>query len=477
MKLHAALLQMIAGRTVSLGAMALGFAVLGRVLDPATFGHFALALAIFGIADVLVQFGLRQLLISQSAAPTRAEIGAAAGLSLAIALVLCFAGLGLAFASFTLIPVPVAQTLVPLSLALLISPFTLGTEASLHRGLHFGLISVVGVIGVCVDVAVAVTLALQGFGAAALGWGLLASHLTVALVLNFFGGPHGRVLPRLGAWRGLRGWGQRMTLIQTLPKLSELVILGGLSALQGAAVLGLFNRARTIHQLLDRVLLQGIGPVILPAFSTALREGTPPARVYRNKLAYMSAICWPAFACTAVLARPLVTVLLGPGWEDLIPVVQILSLMGLGYPVTKMSEKLFVALNKAALFLRIEMLREAVRVPLALAGALVSLEMFVLAYVLGNFVKAGGIVHHLHRLVDGPEGGYATLVRQATMLVAAALIGPLAVLALGVSDGLTLALAIPLALLGWLCAASVLHPEILSDLRQILAGVRGKGKP
>ena len=46
MRLRSALLYMITGRMVSLAIMAVGLATLGRLLLPAAFGTFAVAMAI-----------------------------------------------------------------------------------------------------------------------------------------------------------------------------------------------------------------------------------------------------------------------------------------------------------------------------------------------------------------------------------------------------------------------------------------------
>lgn len=472
MALQAAFLQMITGRLVSLGVMAAGFATLGRLLDPAAFGYFAVAAAVYGIAEVLVQFGLRQLVISHNAGHTKEEIAAAAGLSCAIAVVLCILGLGVAWGAGDLLPAPVTGSFVPLSLALLIVPFTLGPEAMLQRALHFGLVSIGGVIGVCTEVAVSVSLAFAGYGAVALAWGFFVSQCAMAAFVITAAGSARRVWPSFGAWRHLLGWGTRMTVVQVLPKISEFIVLGSLSVLQSAGTVGLFNRARTIHQLLDRTLLEGIKPVVLPAFSAALRDGVDPARLYRVKLEYMSAVCWPGFALIALLADPLVRVLLGTGWDDAVPAVQILALMGIGLPVTKMSQKFFVALNEMPLYLRIEATREAVRVPLALVGAAISLPAFALAYVAGNLIKATGVMRHLNRRIGGPEGGYRSIAGRAGALTVAALIGPVAIRMVDLSPLTTLALALPLALLGWICAVMVLGHPISEHIRGLTARAR-----
>jgi O-antigen/teichoic acid export membrane protein len=477
MIVRTALFRMIVSRALALVLMATGLAVLGRLLSPEAFGHFALAMAIFGLAQTMVQFGLRQYIIRSEEELPRTTMEAAAGLSMMMALAgfALLLGIALAFGGW-LLPAPAAWALVPLAAALLVGPIVLGTEALLQRSLRFGLISVVEVIRVATDVAVAITLALMGFGAVALACGTLAAHLAVGVILLLWAGREDRVRPRImggrALRRGLAGWGSTLTTVQMLPQTVDLAMVAALSSAQGAAALGLFNRARVIHQILDRTVFEGIKPVILPAFSSALRNGTSPAELYRLKIDYMSAICWPGFALIALMAEPLVAVLLGPQWDEAVPVVRILALMGLVLPITKMSQSLFVALDETAVYLRLQLVQLFVRLPLALAGALVSVEAFAAAYVAGDLVKALGITLYLRRRLDKDGPGHRPLVLRSAGMTFLALPGPAAILYADLGAEMTLLLALPLAALGWLLGALAMRHPLFGEIRWMAINLR-----
>lgn len=474
MVVRAALIRMLVSRAVALVLMASGFAVLGRLVAPAAFGHFALALAMFTLADALVQFGLRQYLIRGDDI-RRETIEAAAGLSLGIAGVMAALGLVAAVTRMGgLLPGPTAAALWPLSLALLAGPFVLGTEALLQRSLKFGLISVVEVMRVACDLVVSVTLALMGFGAVAMASGVLASRLGVAALLLAFGGAENRAQPRLGRargqWRGFAGFGGRLTAIRILPMATDLAVVSTLSAVAGPVALGLFNRARTIHLILDRSLFEGIAPVILPAMSDALKKGMPPRRLYLLQVDYLTAICWPGFALIALMAEPLVAVLLGVQWGAAVPAVRVLAAMGLTMPFTKMVQGFFVATDETGAFLRTQMLEDAVRLPLAAAGAFVSLPAFAAAFVVANAVKAAAVVAHVRRRHGPGRADYARVARRAGTMTLATLAVPALVLWAGLAAVPTLALALIFGGAGWLASAAATRHPLFAELRGSLLG-------
>src|SRR6056297_3308445 len=133
-----ALLQMLASRLLALLATVVGFAVLGRLLKPEDFGHFAIAAAAFYMLKNLANFGLRQYMIRSDREIDPAALASATGLSFTIAAVSCFLFIGAGtLLSGEVIPEPVANALVPLGIALLAGPLILGVEVQLQRALDF----------------------------------------------------------------------------------------------------------------------------------------------------------------------------------------------------------------------------------------------------------------------------------------------------------------------------------------------------
>ena len=89
--------------------------------------------------------------------------------------------------------------------------------------------------------------------------------------------------------------------------------------------IGLFSRALAVSQLGDKVVLLGLGPVALPAFAAEVQSGRSVAAPYLRALTYISGMQWPALLLTALLAQPLVLLLLGPQWLTSVPLVRILA--------------------------------------------------------------------------------------------------------------------------------------------------------
>jgi O-antigen/teichoic acid export membrane protein len=481
MSIHAAFARMLAARGVSLCITLAGFAALGRLLTPEDFGRFALAAAFFALARVVSGFGLQSYLVRERDLGADTA-GRAMGLVLALSCATSAALLALAF--WGPLHPGTAGALLVLAPAVIVVAAGTVAEALLSRRLDFRLIARLEVARAALDMGVAVALAWAGFGAVALASGMLASRVGGTAALLALGG-HARALrPRLGGWRRFAGFGSRFSLVEVLPSGSGLVVNALITAFLGAASLGLYNRAEAIRTLLDRTLLEGIKPVVLPVLSRALDAGWSPADLHARKMDYLVAICWPAFALIALMAEPLVLVLLGPQWEAAITPVRILATIGVVVPVVKMSFKLFVATDHMDVLLRIAVTQHLIRVGLAFCGALISLEALCAALALSTMIRGARILAAARRLFGHGRPRSPAIVGRGAAVTAGALAGPAALLLWG---GLgpfgTLALAAPAAAAGWLAALAATRHALLGEigtaLRPVLPRRRGglEGQP
>ena len=111
---------------------------------------------------------------------------------------------------------------------------------------------------------------------------------------------------------------------QTLPQL----VLGHL--LPHSAV-GLYNRATTVSDMPDRIVLTSVFSVAFPALVVEVREGRSLKEAYLRALGYITVFYWPALILLALLAHPVISLLLGMQWLSVIPLLQVMAIAGLAW--------------------------------------------------------------------------------------------------------------------------------------------------
>ncbi|GAA4062213.1 lipopolysaccharide biosynthesis protein [Agromyces indicus] len=323
------------GQVLKFAIQASSILILARIIPPAEFGVFTMVAAIAALAAVVGDFGL-------SFAAIQAPIITAKERTNLFWLNLCIGALGSGtmFACAPLIAdfygeprlTPVAQWM---SLSFILLSLAVQHRAQLTREMRFGLLAGAEIAAQAVGLAVAVPIALSGAGVMA----LVAQQLTAYGVLL--------VTALLGA-RWLPGLPSFSTSIRSYVRYGSHTMGGALvnyastnvdkiaiGASASAADLGIYGRMYQLFSLPLQQLAAPLTRVALPTLSKLLQEPRRyEAFLVRAQLclAYSFGL---GFAFIFGTANELVPLVLGPGWQDGISVLQVLCIggffQGIGY--------------------------------------------------------------------------------------------------------------------------------------------------
>ncbi|GGY37980.1 oligosaccharide flippase family protein [Parvularcula lutaonensis] len=476
-RMRLAVVHTLMARPFNIAVMAIGVAILARFLTPTEFGVYALAFAVFQVAEQLCLFGLKPFLVRERKL-SRLDLEHAVGLGLTTGLatfLFCIAGLMLL--PDGAVPESFATVLLVLMASLLIQPMGLAAEVVLERDLRFGFVSALSVGRSITETGIGALLAVLGYGPIAIAIGFLAGRaVTAAGVLIF--APQGRVRPRLGGWKRFSAFGAPYALANTLPKLGGFALLAIFAELLGVATVGLFNRAQAIVTLLDRAVMNAIKPAIMPILARALEDGYSPGEVYVRKIQYLTSFLWPILVGMIVLTEPLIMTLLGPQWAEAVLPARLLLIGALTTPFTKMGLKLYATFDFTPVYLRIQTGFQVIRLLFAGIGATQSLAWACAGITIALFLKMTAVVWELHRRITYDTAELLGVLGQGLAIAAVAgggaslgfLVppetGPVAQLTVGLVG----------AGMGWLIALGVLRHPLIVDARSLLARLPFLGK-
>lgn len=239
------------------------------------------------------------------------------------------------------------------------------------------------------------------------------------------------------------------TLLNRAYDLLPIFLLGRFG---GPDLVGLFGRAQVVSQLPDKMILGSLGAVILPMFAADRRDGRALAPTYLASIGNISVVLWPVALLLALIAQPVVLVLLGAQWLASVPIVQVLALASmltfpamLTYPVLLASGGLRDTLTASLIGL-----------PPSAAIIAASASHGPLAVAATQFVtvplQVGIALHFIRRRVPFSLADLAGALRISALVTVATALPPLAVIAI---SGRGFALTIPE---GWSRASAVRGP-------------------
>ena len=372
--------------------------ILARLLLPDDYGIVAIAGGLILVAQAVVYHGLAEAVIQadelddglfDTAYWANLAVGCAAAAALAL----------FAWPLATLLDKPdLAPVLAALSLGLVMMGGMGVLQAVLRRELRFGALAVRSVLAVSVGGAVGVALAWAGAGPWALV-GQQLGHATAGLVALRFSAT------RLPGTRFSRRDLAKLSPMATRVAITWLVETGCrylmpvlLGAFLSSALVGLYFLASRLVASLSMLTFMSVGELCLPVLARMSHDEESRKQAVYLTIRVTTLVCLPSFIGLAMIADPLVVLLVGEGWRDAIPVVRLLAVMAILPAWLAVSLQVFVAHDASGAGMRLNLMVAVVLVALVLPAASFGLLPAVAALGLSYLIVLPRAVYDLRRI-------------------------------------------------------------------------------
>lgn len=322
----------VRGGAVMLSAQAAKFAlqtgataILARLLTPADFGVIAMVAAITGLIALFKDLGLSAATVQRHEI-SHQQVSTLFWINLAAGAVLALIGMAMAPLVAWLYGEPrLTAVMVALSCTFLFSGLAAQHSALLQRQMRFVPLAAIEVLSLLAGIVAAIALARAGFHY----WALVAMTVVTA------------VATAVGSWiaSGWRpGWPRRGAGVR--PMLAFGGYLTGFNFLNyftrnfdnvlvgvklGAGPLGIYSRAYSLLLMPVQQINMPLSSVVLPALCRVVNEPAQYRRYLLRSTALIATLGMPLVAFAFADARELVLLLLGPQWEQAVPIFRWLA--------------------------------------------------------------------------------------------------------------------------------------------------------
>jgi teichuronic acid exporter len=356
--------------------------VLARLLLPEQFGLIGMLAIFLGITQALLDSGFGAALI-QKKDITVTDSSSVFYFNIIISFCLAM----FLFMAAPLIsdfydqPALIALTRA-LSLVIVINSFSVVQTAMLSRQMNFKIQTKVGLVAGIISGIIGIGMAYAGYGV----WSLVAQQVTAAMLRAI-------MLWLLNSWRpglvlsihSLREmfkFGSRLLASGLLDQTFQNIYYVVIGKLFNPALLGFYTRARHMEEMPSTTLSQVITRVSFPAFASIQSDDIRLKRGLKKALSLLIFLNAPVMVGLAVVAEPLVKVLLTERWLPSVPYLQLLCVLGLILPFHTLNLNMLMAKGRSDLFFRLEIIKKCL--------VIVSIAIFyrwgIIALILGQIV-------------------------------------------------------------------------------------------
>lgn len=356
--------------------------VLARLLMPSDFGLIGMLAIFIAISNVFIEGGFAKALIQKkdckdidysTAFVTNVVI------SIIIYVILFFCAP--LIARFYKEPILVELTRV-LALNFVLGSLNIVQRARLMSKVDFKSLAKIKVASVVIGGIIGVVMAYQGFGV----WALVGQTIggTIVLILLF---------PIVSKWKPsfrfskisfheLFGFGSKLMITGVYS-----VIINNISTLfigrtYNSGQLGHYTRASQFSELISFTVNDVLGTVTFPVLSHLQDNKEHMVAVYRKVLFFTAMSIFPIMVLCALLAKPIVLILLTEKWLPCVVLMQWLFLARMFTPLSSVNMNILNAVGRSDLFMKLDFAKS----PLIILSLFITIPIGVEAICIGSFV-------------------------------------------------------------------------------------------
>lgn len=389
-----------AGNVVQQLTLLVTMVLLARILSPQEFGIYALLMVFVSFSQILAQMGTASAVIYFDDLSDRFLSTAfyfTVGTSLVVYLLL-FSAAG--FLADFMDEAALRGLLQLIGLVLVINSLSMIQRALLEKKMDFRKVILVEKSSLLVSSGIGITAAILGFGAKSFVMMALSQAILQLMGFTIFGRWRPRWMFGVRELRRMLSYSLNLvgfTIINYFARQSDNFLVGKFI---GSGALGIYSVAYRIMlyplENVSRVLIR----VLFPAFSEVKHDNARFKRGYVQAISFIALVTFPLMLGLLVVAPLFVDVVFGEGWEELAPLLMILSLVGLQQSIVTTVGSIYLAKGTTGMMFWIGGINAVVTVLFFIGGVWFGIRGMAIAYLIANLLMLYPNLHCAWRQID-----------------------------------------------------------------------------
>lgn len=370
--------------------LAMNFAIgliLARILEPKEFGILGMISIFISISEMIVNSGFNQALIRKVDC-TEIDYSTVFNFNILISVSLYIILFFIApFISIFYKEESLANIIRVVGLSLVLNSMSLIQRVKLTKSLNFKVLNNIQNLSNFLSGLIAVSMALNGFGV----WALIFKTLLRDLFNSIFFWSKNFWKPIIvinkDSFYSLFGFGSKLLLsgiIGTIINNFQYIVIGKYFSAQE---LGLYTRAELFKNLPSQNIENAISTVSYPALAKIQHDKIKFESAFKKLLLNTVFLISFFMIGTIVIAEPLIITLVGEKWRNSIIYLQLISIVGLMYPILSININLANVVGRSDLYFKGQLFSQIISVVSIIIFAYWGIKMMIVGMIFNCIIS------------------------------------------------------------------------------------------
>ncbi|MDX6181903.1 lipopolysaccharide biosynthesis protein [Flavobacterium sp. Fl-77] len=298
-----------------------------------------------------------------------------------------------------------------LGLGLFFNAIAIVQKTKLTIAFDFKSIAKSNVIAVVVGGLFGVVGAVKGYGVWALVIQSLTGTLASSLSLWFLASWSPSISFSKKSFNSLFGFGSKILMAGLYAQLLNNVYNICLGRFYPTASLGYYTRAKSFADLSAGTIVSVIQQATFPVLASVQNDKEKLVSIYKRMIRMSAFLIIPLMTLIALLAKPIIIVLLTEKWVSLIPLLQWMVFARIFLPMSAINMNLLNAVGRSDLFLKVDLSK----LPLTIVAMIITIPLGVKAIIIGHVITSA-LSFVINAYLPGKLYGYGAVSQLKDML-------------------------------------------------------------
>jgi len=361
--------------------------LIARALTPEDYGLLGMLAVFIAVAGAFVDSGFGQALIRKKNV-TNVDFSTVFYFNLAVGVIVYTI---LFFSASFIADFYKEPKLVALSraifLLLIINSTSMVQNANLTKKVDFKTLTKVNLISVVISGLVGVLTAYNGFGVWALVFQSL-SHATIrSITLWVFNDWRPIFAFSKESFKGLFSFGSKLLASGIIYQITTNIYQLMIGRYYDARSVGFYTQANRIQQMPASTINSIIQPVTYPVLAKIQDDNIRLKKAYRKIIKQITFFNFPVLFLLAIIASPFIQVLLTEKWLPAAPLLSMLCIAGMLYPLQIVNLDVLKVKGRSDLFLLLDIIKNSLLIVVLLITTPFGVHIMVFGQVILSFIS------------------------------------------------------------------------------------------
>lgn len=373
---------------------------MARILSPSDYGLMGMLLIFTALSDAIINGGFGTALICKSNrtdndAATTFYFNIVAGICLYCILYISAPHIA------TFYNTPILKDLIKVtSIPLVINSFYLVQRTFLTIHMDFKRQAKISIVSALAKGGVGIYMAHCGYGVWSIAWSSVSGSLISCILYWWHSAWQLRFKFSWYSFQKLFSFGSKLMLSNILDVLGNNLFSLIIGKQFTALILGYYSRAYGYAYLPAGIFSGVLSRVSLPILSQIQEDNKQLEKVYQQILNMVVFITFPLMTGLALLARPLIILMITDKWLPCVEYLQILCFAFMIYPIHALNLNLLQVKGRSDLFLRLEIIKKGMMLLLLGVAIPFGVQAICIGGVISSFIAWGINAYYTGEIIN-----------------------------------------------------------------------------